>query len=635
VKFIFLPQQIILYILGGAALAITLLYILKLRRRRVEVPFAQLWQRILAEKQTSALWRKLRRLFSLLIAIFIAALLAFAAGDPRKVGLAQDGRTIVLLIDSSASMQAADSPGKNRLQRAKEEAKKITSDLGRDDFAMIARFDSQIIPLTPFEQDERLLAKAIDTVNTSDTRGDVLRAISFAADSLRGRPNPMIVVLSDGAFGPEIPESDLPPLGEAKLRMMRFGVDGENVGITAFNARRQLFDRLSYELYLELKNYGQKPQEIDLTLYLGSRPFDAQRILVQPGSSVSRFYTPDAIGIDANESQLTAKISYPTNEPDSFPADDAAYALIPKRQKVKVLLAAEKDNFFLEGVFYGEGESLTVDRKKCKETSPEDVKNFTVIIFDNCSPDWAKDASGNFLYFNPPDGPAAPFKRGKEIFGPVVTKLAKKNILTRWVTFVDVTIASARPFLDLKAGEAIVEAKEGALIAARRQGERKVIAWGFDLAVSDLPLRIAFPILIQNMLAWFTDDDATFISNYQTGQTWYVPIKSEVETAEVVEPGGQKRAVPIYDHRAIFTGKQSGFYQINAGSEKLELAANLIDEVESTITPPTKIPLPKAEEGGPDGGGALVRQEIWIALILGAIGILLLEWWTFHRRFTV
>jgi hypothetical protein len=341
-KFLFLSQQLVLYILGGAAAAITLLYILKLRRRRVEVPFAELWARVLVGKQTSALWRKLRRLLSLLIALAVAALLAFASGDPRKIILGEDGRTIVLLIDSSASMRAADEPGKDRLQHAKEEAKKITSDLGRDDYAMVARFDSQIIPLTPFSQDERLFARAIDEIKTSDTRGDVLRAISFAADALKGRPNPTIVVLSDGVYGPQILPQDLPPMEGVKLHMIKVGASGENVGITAFNARRQLFDRLSYELYLEFKNYGIKSQEIDLTLYLGDRPFDAQRILVQPGVSVSRFYTPDAIGIDAEESKITAKITYPSSEPDSFPSDDVAYALIPKRQRVKVMISSER-----------------------------------------------------------------------------------------------------------------------------------------------------------------------------------------------------------------------------------------------------------------------------------------------------
>jgi hypothetical protein len=302
---------------------------------------------------------------------------------------------------------------------------------------------------------------------------------------------------------------------------------------------------------------------------------------------------------------------------------------------VKVLLAAEKDNFFLEGVFYGEGESLTVDRKKCTETSAEDMKNFTVVVFDQCAPDWAKSGPGNFIYFDPPVVDGAPFARGKDIFDPRVNKLAKKNNLTRWVSFAEVSIALAKPFTGLKPGEAIVESKEGALVAARRDGERRVIAWGFNLAVSDFPLRIAFPIMIQNMLSWLTDDDATFISNYKTGETWYVPVKGAVESAEVIEPNGEKRTVPIYDQRAIFTGKQSGFYALTAGSEKIEIAANLIDEVESTLVTPKETPLPKAKEGAPDGGGAVVRQEIWIALILGAIAILLLEWLTFHRRFTV
>ena len=53
--------------LGGAlGGALIVLYILKLRRRRVEVPFSQLWERVLREKETTSLFRKLRRLLSLL-----------------------------------------------------------------------------------------------------------------------------------------------------------------------------------------------------------------------------------------------------------------------------------------------------------------------------------------------------------------------------------------------------------------------------------------------------------------------------------------------------------------------------------------------------------------------------------------
>ncbi len=47
---------------GGA---VTLLYILKLRRRRVHVPFAKLWMRVLQEQESTSLFRRLKRLLSL------------------------------------------------------------------------------------------------------------------------------------------------------------------------------------------------------------------------------------------------------------------------------------------------------------------------------------------------------------------------------------------------------------------------------------------------------------------------------------------------------------------------------------------------------------------------------------------
>jgi Ca-activated chloride channel homolog len=634
-KFLFFAPNIVWAVLGGAAALITLLYILKLRRRRVEVPFAALWRRVLVEKQTSALWRKLRRLLSLLIALAVVALLALAAGDPRQVLQGEDGRTMVILLDASASMRATDAVGaKSRLEAAKAEAKKIVGDLGRNDYAMVARFDSQVVPLSPFSQDDRLLAAAVEGVEAADTRGDVLRALSFAADALRGRPNPSVVVVSDGAFGPKILSADLPALGGAKLHFIGVGQGKRNVGISAFNARRLLSDRLSYQLYLEVKNYGEAAEEVDLTLYLGDRPFDAQRVLIQPGATLSRFYTPEAIGVDAEQSHLTARLGF-TGPGDDFPADDVAYALIPKRQRVRVLIASSVDDFFLEGAFYSEGDTLDVERRPCAEATAEAAAGFTAVVFDRCAPAWAKAAAGNFFYIDPPDE-GSPFVRAKaEAPLPKITRSSKKHPLLRWVTFVDLTIAAARPFVGVSGEAAIAEIREGALIAARRDGERRVVAWGFDLAKTDLPLRVAFPVLIQNVLAYFTDDDATYIANYRTGETWYVPVKADAEEAEVLEPGGAKRAVPVYDHRAIFSGRVAGFYEVAAGAERFEVAANLADEVESNIAPPTEPPLPGAELGAPAGGGAVVKREVWVSLVLLAVAILLIEWLTYHRRLTV
>src|SRR5438105_11036357 len=95
-------------IFGAVGVAVVGLYILKLRRRTVAVPFSPLWQRILKDKEATSLFSKLKRLLSLLLQLALLALLVLALGDPRAAATLVKGRTVVLLVDASASMQATD-----------------------------------------------------------------------------------------------------------------------------------------------------------------------------------------------------------------------------------------------------------------------------------------------------------------------------------------------------------------------------------------------------------------------------------------------------------------------------------------------------------------------------------------------
>ena len=78
----------LLAVLGAASAVTVALYLLKLRRRAVPVPFIALWESLLADRQSSRLFSRLRHLLSLLIALVIVALLAFARADPAKVARA-------------------------------------------------------------------------------------------------------------------------------------------------------------------------------------------------------------------------------------------------------------------------------------------------------------------------------------------------------------------------------------------------------------------------------------------------------------------------------------------------------------------------------------------------------------------
>ena len=110
-----LPWTTLAEIAGGLAALTIVAYILKLRRRQHEIPFSKLWQRVLSEKESSSLWRRLKRFISLAIQLVFLALLLSAAVDP-KIGNAENaGRNVVVIVDGSASMKAkAPAPQKPR-----------------------------------------------------------------------------------------------------------------------------------------------------------------------------------------------------------------------------------------------------------------------------------------------------------------------------------------------------------------------------------------------------------------------------------------------------------------------------------------------------------------------------------------
>src|SRR5215470_15860485 len=198
-----IPVAVFAWIAGGAAVLAIGAYIIKMRRRRFEVPFSRLWQRVLEQRDANALWKQLKRLLSLLLILFIIGIMLFAALDPTLGAVDRKARSVVVLFDASASMKAMDGDDKgtkSRLDAAKDKAKRLIDGMGGGDVAMVMKVDGQATPMSRFSSDAPMLDKIIDGLVASDTPADLTRALGAAADALRDRTNPLIVLVSDGAF---------------------------------------------------------------------------------------------------------------------------------------------------------------------------------------------------------------------------------------------------------------------------------------------------------------------------------------------------------------------------------------------------------------------------------------------------
>src|SRR5207237_2112353 len=101
------------------------LYVLELRHRRVVVSSSILWRRVLDERQSHSLWEKLRRLLSILVAVTIGLLIALSLARPEVESLTGKNERIVIVLDTSPTMNTQTGDGKTRWQHAVDRAKSL------------------------------------------------------------------------------------------------------------------------------------------------------------------------------------------------------------------------------------------------------------------------------------------------------------------------------------------------------------------------------------------------------------------------------------------------------------------------------------------------------------------------------
>jgi Ca-activated chloride channel homolog len=99
-------------------------YLLKLKRREVEVSSVYLWSQLIKDVQANSPFQKLRKNLLLLLQLLIVAFLVFGLARPFLSVRALGGENVVVILDGSASMQSRDGsdgalPGGTRFDAAK------------------------------------------------------------------------------------------------------------------------------------------------------------------------------------------------------------------------------------------------------------------------------------------------------------------------------------------------------------------------------------------------------------------------------------------------------------------------------------------------------------------------------------
>ncbi|MEZ4383721.1 MAG: VWA domain-containing protein [Nannocystaceae bacterium] len=646
---------------AAGAGVITLLYLLKMRRREIEVPFAALWDRVTRVSDARRIWRRLRRLLSWVIQLLILSAIALALGDPRPDVWLREPRTLAIVVDRSASMGgpraqaegvAADVDA-SRLDAALERARAEIAALGPSDRALIIAAGPEVATLAPLGRDPSALLRGLDDLAPTPGEADLGRALALARNAVDGQAGPQILLLTDGA------------VDDAGAKAVRACVDGPtpcavatfagspaNLAITAFAARRYPSDREKVEVLAEVVNLGDAPAAVLLEVQADGLGIGRRELTLAPGESKREILSE----LDAARSRLVARLVAPEGAAAGHlgpSADDVAYAVVPPLRPLEVALATDGTDLFLEAALLILGDHVNLRGVPIAEATADNpaIAGADLVFYDPGAnplptPLPRKDA----VFFDPWrfDGSPAPIAKVKEVGRPFLTEQLKDHPILAHVTLKDVNV-SRGTILDAAPGDELLIRSLGEPLAVLRQSsEGTTLAFGFDPRQSDLPLRTAFPVLVANIVDYFERATPGFVAAIPVGARRPIALAElglpALGVTAVEVRAGEDDAptiAPVQDGIVRLRATTPGILRLravdgqSAGAE-IALAVNQASAAASDLHDRLgDLPQAAAAPADAPSPAPLSQGPLWTLLVLVAAGIVALEWASYHRRWTV
>ena len=165
------------------------------------------------------------------------------------------------------------------------------------------------------------------------------------------------------------------------------------------------------------------------------------------------------------------------------------------------------------------------------------------------------------------------------------------------------------------------------LITAERKGQR-IAALGFAVLDSDLPLRIAFPLLMSNTLHWLAGDAPESTPALLAGEMLTLTDTQRVSATPLTATPRAKDALPAPSIAGVFQPLHNGYYQLDDAEGSRWLSVNTFSAAESDLRSTTNAGATSAT------AQPIARWPLWHWLAGLAFVLFTAEWWLFHRRKT-
>lgn len=654
----FLTPLSALLLAAAAIPLLVLLYLLKLRRQPVRIPSTLLWKQMFQDLQANVPFQKLRYTPLLLVQLLLLIVLLLAFAQPILRGGIAPASRMILLIDTSASMQATDIDPKDksrtRLDEAIEQARDIVNSASRADTPsqiMIIAFGSTPRIISSYESNRAILLDALDQIEPTDENADLARALdlagAFATQTEIAVDASEVILFSDGGVGSP------PDAGGFNLRAGRFrfvqivppsNLPINNIGITAFTARRSYDNPSQVDVFARLINTNPSPVEIIATLTADNADAVPLILTIPPATQDTQ---PGQRSFTATlDLPGSALLTLRHNYKDSLASDDVAALVLPAPSAPRIAVVHPDDTNAENASNSGGADPFLVDLFRA--TNPRQLNVLSASQFNTIDGDQIDTgAFYDFIVFDrvkmtrlpnvptltfgavqPPLNSIEPTNPG----GQSALSWDRSHPIMQHVELDPLRFSDFGGFELPEGATPLAWGPDGPIIALMRLRGVNHVDVGFALRKSNWALNVSIAVFIQNVIDQATGGRSPDASSHQPGAMVSVTPTAEIRTIRIEGPISIE--VPTNDGSPVTIPplRLAGLYTVIGAQSPLNtIAVSMLNDAESNIHPNDLLRV-NAEQAVSTASGDAAGKPLWPWLIAAAVALSVLEWLAWCAR---
>lgn len=604
------------------------------------VPSLRFWRLAQLEESEREKFKRPPLTLFLLLHLLLVALLGMALARPATsralggLGTRTEPTHLIMLVDGSTSMAAQAESGQTRYAAALAAADQRLGDLHQGDVATIILMATHTTTFEATNPTElRAVRERLAATRLPGGIADLNGALKLASDLLLPSMTDKIVVITDGAL--PVDTSIVQALN-ASIELQTVGDRRtDNLALTDLTTRNSAKNPGQQQLYARLLNFGTQPATT--TVIVSADGIEVTRF----DRTVDPTKGQDIIqDLPAGAKTVTVSIT----RADVLGADNTASSVLLQQSEfgLRILLASDSPSALLRALSVLPGATVTT-MSPAEADATQTAGKYDLVVYERATPK-GRTPDTPVLIVAPDEGGL--LQTNGVMANPTVQTVRAQDQLLAGVELAGTTFGQTPVLvLDASATE-IVGGDAGPLIYRDTVpgSSEPMIVLAFDVATSNLPKRVAFPILIANIAHELVPSPLP--ASVAIGDPVVYRPRTDAAAVRVTAPDGTSQDFPLPKKSADTSGAASALRDIaiadtgQPGTYTVaEVAAdgtvtgggsfvvNAGQRAESNLTPNPELASTLAEaHGTSDAGATRDLADLWPALAAAALALLLLEW---------